>query len=32
MHVNVVHDDGTVQAWADAAFGAGTVVVTSALR
>jgi hypothetical protein len=30
--VTVVYDDGTIQAWADASFGAGTVVVTSALR
>lgn len=30
--VTVVYDDGTLQAWADASFGAGTVVVTSALR
>ena len=28
----VVHDDGSIQAWADATFGAATVVVTSALR
>lgn len=32
VHVTVVHDDGSVQAWADAAFGQGAVVVTSALR
>ena len=30
--VTVVHDDGTIQAWADASFGAGVVVVTSGLR
>lgn len=30
--VSVVHDDGTIQAWADASFGPGAVVVTSALR
>ncbi len=30
--VTVVYDDGTIQDWADASFGAGTVVVTSALR
>lgn len=30
--VTVVHDDGTIQQWADASFGAGAVVVTSALR
>ena len=29
--VDVVHDDGTLQDWADAAFGAGTVRVRSAL-
>lgn len=28
----VVHDDGSIQAWADASFGAGAVLVTSALR
>jgi hypothetical protein len=27
----VVHDDGRIQAWADAEYGKGTVVVTSAL-
>lgn len=32
VHVDVVHDDGSLQAWADASFGAGAVVVTSALR
>ena len=32
MLVEVVHDDGTIQAWADDSFGAGVVVVTSALR
>ena len=30
--VDVVHDDGTLQAWADASFGVGAVRVTSALR
>ncbi len=30
--VDVVHDDGTLQSWADASFGDGVVVVTSALR
>lgn len=30
--VTVVHDDGSIQQWADASFGAGAVVVTSALR
>jgi hypothetical protein len=30
--VDVVYDDGMLQAWADASFGAGAVVVTSALR
>lgn len=28
----VVHDDGSIQSWADASFGPGTVLVTSALR
>lgn len=28
----VVHDDGSIQAWADASFGVGVVVVTSGLR
>ena len=32
LYAQVVHDDGTIQAWADATFGAGTVLVTSALR
>ena len=32
VQVAVVHDDGSVQAWADASFGVGAVVVTSALR
>jgi hypothetical protein len=32
VQVAVVHDDGSVQAWADASFGIGAVVVTSALR
>jgi hypothetical protein len=30
--VTVVHDDGSIQQWADSSFGAGAVVVTSALR
>ena len=30
--VTVVHDDGTIQQWADLSFGADAVVVTSALR
>jgi hypothetical protein len=30
--VTVVHDDGSIQEWADASFGAGAVIVTSALR
>jgi hypothetical protein len=30
--VTVVYDDGAIQRWADASFGAGAVVVTSALR
>ena len=29
--VDVVHDDGSLQAWADAVLGAGTVRVRSAL-
>ena len=32
VQVSVVHDDGSVQAWADTSFGVGAVVVTSALR
>jgi hypothetical protein len=32
VYVDVVHDDGTLQAWADASFGVGAVRVTSALR
>jgi hypothetical protein len=32
MLLTVIYDDGTIQAWADASFGAGTVLVTSALR
>ncbi|GAA4403095.1 hypothetical protein GCM10023168_14250 [Fodinibacter luteus] len=32
VHLSVVHDDGTIQAWADASFGAGAVLVSSALR
>ncbi|HSO63632.1 MAG TPA: hypothetical protein VLQ78_00910 [Ornithinibacter sp.] len=32
VQLAVVHDDGSVQAWADASFGVGAVVVTSALR
>jgi hypothetical protein len=30
--VTVVHDDGSIQQWADSSFGVGAVVVTSALR
>lgn len=30
--VTVVHDDGTIQQWADLSFGDGAVVITSALR
>ena len=30
--VTVVHDDGSIQRWADLSFGAGAVVITSALR
>ena len=29
--VDVVHDDGSLQAWADAAYGTGLVFVRSAL-
>ena len=32
VHVDVVHDDGSLQDWATATFGAGAVLVTSALR
>ena len=32
VRLSVVHDDGSVQAWADASFGVGAVVVASALR
>lgn len=32
VEVAVVHDDGSLQAWADATYGAGAVVVFSALR
>lgn len=32
VEVAVVYDDGTFQRWADAAYGEGTVVVTSALE
>lgn len=32
VHVDVVHDDGSLQAWADATFGTGAVRVTSMLR
>lgn len=32
LMVTVVHDDGTIQQWADLSFGAGAVVITSALR
>ena len=32
LYVDVVHDDGTLQAWADMSFGVGAVRVTSALR
>lgn len=31
VDVDVVHDDGSIQAWADATYGAGVVVVSSAL-
>lgn len=32
VEISVVHDDGSIQAWADEEFGAGVVTVTSALR
>lgn len=32
VHVEVVHDDGSLQAWADGRFGVGAVRVTSMLR
>lgn len=32
LHVEVVHDDGSLQAWADARFGVGAVRVTPMLR
>ena len=32
VYVDVVHDDGTLQSWADTSFGVGAVRVTSALR
>jgi hypothetical protein len=32
VHVDVVHDDGTLQGWADTTFGPGAVRVTSMLR
>ena len=32
VYVDVVHDDGTLQAWADSTFGVGAVRVTSMLR
>lgn len=32
VHADVVHDDGTLQSWADASFGVGAVRVTSMLR
>lgn len=31
VHLDVVHDDGTIQAWADAEYGPGRVEVSSAL-
>lgn len=31
LDVSVIYDDGTIQAWLDAEYGAGTVVVSSAL-
>ncbi len=32
LEMDVVHDDGSIQAWLDQEFGAGTVVVDSALQ
>ena len=32
VHVTLIHDDGTLADWAVGAFGAGAVLVTSALR
>jgi hypothetical protein len=32
VHADVVHDDGSLQAWADEAYGAGVVVIGSALE
>jgi hypothetical protein len=31
VDVEVVHDDGSLQAWADATYGAGLVRISSAL-
>ena len=31
VSVDVVHDDGSLQAWADETYGEGVVVITSAL-
>ena len=32
VEISVVHDDGSIQAWADEEFGPGVVTVTSALE
>jgi hypothetical protein len=32
VHVDVVHDDGSLQGWADEAYGPGVVVIRSALE
>lgn len=32
VEISVIHDDGSIQAWADEEFGAGVVTVTSALE
>lgn len=32
VEISVVHDDGSIQAWADEEYGEGVVVVTSALE
>jgi hypothetical protein len=32
VHAEVLHDDGSLQAWADQEYGAGRVEITSALR
>ena len=32
VHAEVLHDDGSLQAWADEEYGAGRVEITSALQ